>query len=234
VFLPGRYRRRLQELYNRGDYEAAAALAHRYTKSFPNDPMGWFDLGTASTLTRDYATAEAALRRALEIKPHPAVTRKLANVLAHTGRAEQAEELLRPLSASLDNAERFSAEMGLAEAAVEEGRWADATQHAHAAQQNLGADNKDHRQMGLTFCVAQIPGQEEWAERLAREGIEGGEWWAFLILASLVEQRDPYEAADYVSAARKAWSGPASEIDEMLRAMRAERRRLRTIEERDT
>src|SRR3989442_1313999 len=80
--------------------------------------------------------------------------------------------------------------------------WGDAGRHLDVAEGLMPED--DVSWCGrLGVIAAEVPGQEERAERLLREGSRGDDPAILLSLAVFIEPRDPYEAAEYISRARR-------------------------------
>jgi tetratricopeptide (TPR) repeat protein len=136
MWFPGRYRNRYAQLVERRDWSAAAALARRYTKAFPDDLAGWWDLGEAAQRGNDLVTAEEAFRKVIDADadPTPLTEFKLADVLKREDRIAEAEQLLGALIEQVDSFSHFLGHVGLASIAAEQRRWGDARKHIDLAE----------------------------------------------------------------------------------------------------
>lgn len=84
-----------------GRADAAVTQLRRTTAAAPDYPVGWSLYGQACLSAGHAASAEAALRRALELDPHHAAAGlALARLLLDTGRAADAMHLLESLAAA--------------------------------------------------------------------------------------------------------------------------------------
>jgi tetratricopeptide (TPR) repeat protein len=228
MWFPDRYRRRFDRLIQRGNASGAAALARRHTIAFPEDETGWQNLGQAAVHGGDLLTAAKAYEQALAVNSSPWNVYDLAETLIDEGNTAKARLLLEPLASSEDTTANLLAHMGLAAAAKKQRRWVDAVAHARIAEGLIPLD-KPVWNTKLGAILADIPGEEAWAERLLREAIKGGEARAYVALAVLIEDRDPDEAADYLQLARRRWPGSPRELDRYLPALRKHRKEIRDL-----
>src|SRR5205823_5156592 len=78
-------------LAQKGDMEGALAANQAFCRTRPNDPMAHYDLGRRLAHRRAYKEAEAAYRKAIELKPEYAEAHcNLGDVLGEEGQFAEA------------------------------------------------------------------------------------------------------------------------------------------------
>ena len=214
MWLPDRFKRRFSGRMGRGDSQGAAALARKYAKAFPEDETGWA-LGQAARRAGDLEGAEEAFRQARAVAPTPWNEYNLSRVLASEDKTMDARTILESLVTSETTIDQFYGHLGLFSVDTKEHRWDAARAHGRAAEQLIPAD-RPRWSAELGSIAADIPAENDWAERLLREGARTGEARVYVLLALAVDDRHPEEARTLLHQARDTWPGDPGELDRVL------------------
>lgn len=225
MWLPGRFKRRITRRLRRGDWREAESLARRYIRAFPEDEAGWQALALAAQRGGDKDAVEKARREALAVAPTNWNRYNLARSLVREEKSQEATGILESLLSGEDPFANFLGHLGLAAMSAHAKDWTDARMHARAAEASMPND-RSRWSLELGSIVSEIPGEERWAERLLREGIAAkpNEAPGHVLLAVLIEDRDPIEAGALLQQARKHWPGNPTELDRYLPGLRRRQR----------
>jgi predicted Zn-dependent protease len=228
MWLPDRFKKRLSGRLRRGDARGADSLARKYIDAFPAEEAGWQGLALAQRRAGNFAGAELAMREAVAVSPTAWNRYNLARALVEQDKNSEAQAILEQLAVDSDPNAAFLGHLGLAADATHVKDWDRALLHARAAAGSMPND-RARWALELASIVSDIPGQEPWAEELLRERIAAkpGDARGYVMLAVLVEERDPAQAASLLRTAKKHWPGDPSEMDRFLPGLREHQRRLR-------
>lgn len=204
----------------RGDEEAALRTASRFFRIRPRDPNAAWLFGRVLYHSGQSAAAEEALRRASEAHPDfPELALALADELRWEGRPEEARAvLLRQRERTPRSAIPIQGLIALATSARD---WDEVRSLAKEAEGLIASDDFAGR-YELGVRLAEVPAARPLAQRLLREASVGlsRHGMCNLVLAVLLEETDPQDAAKHMAIARKYWQAPKP-IDEVVDQVRS-------------
>lgn len=211
---------RVNRHWARGDEEAALRTASRFFRLRPRDPNAAWLFGRVLYHSGQSAAAEDALRTASEAHPDfPELALALADELRWEGRPEEAREvLLRQLERTPRSAIPIQ---GLISLATSERDWDEVRSLAKEAEGLIASDDFAGK-YELGERLAEVPAARPVAQRFLREASVGlpRHGMCNLVLAVLLEETDPQDAAKHMAIARRFWRAPKP-IDEVVDQVRS-------------
>ena|SRR2546428_10855565 len=223
MLLPGTWRISwwaCSRAWRRGAFDRAIRIARFFVKIRPRYPQAWLLLGTSLDRAGECEEAENALRRGLALEPHnTSISYTLAGVFIRLSRLDEADRILNQILER--NPQIPDLHIGLAEVALARNDHRQAHVHAHKALELI--PQSDHEsQSRVAALLLEIPEDRRDAEsvllRLSRSFPRDPH--PHLMLAVLLEHRDPQGASQHLDLARRSWKGHPSLMDAYLKDLR--------------